>query len=265
MSRISKAFEDAGTDGRLLVAPYVALGYPDMATSIELAKAYVAAGADMLELGVPFSDPIADGPTIQRAAQQALEAGATLSGCIDAAAAIRASADVPLVLMGYANPFVRRGYERLAAELEDAGVDGLIVPDLLPEASDELASACDAHGLDPVLLVAPTTPDERLRRVADRARGFLYCVSLTGVTGRREDLQAGLSAFLQRVREATTLPRAVGFGVSTPAHVSALCGQSEGAIMASALIDAFDATPRSEGVASAAAIVRKMVAAAECT
>ena len=264
MSRISKAFADARTDGRLLVSPYVALGYPDMATSIDLGRVYIEEGADMLELGVPFSDPIADGPTIQRATQRALEAGATLSGCIDAAAAIRSAAQVPLVLMGYANPFVRRGFKQLASELEGAGLDGLIVPDLLPESNDELASACEAHGLDLVPLVAPTTPAERLGRVAERARGFLYCVSLTGVTGRREDLEAGLPTFLQRVREATTLPRTVGFGVSTPAHVRALCGQAEGAIMASALIDAFDAAPAAEGVANAAAIVRDMVSAAAC-
>lgn len=247
-----------------MIAPYVALGYPDMTTSIELARAYIDEGAGMLELGVPFSDPIADGPTIQRATQRALRTGATLSACIDAAAAIRSSAELPLVLMGYANPFVRRGYEQLTDDLRMAGVDGLIVPDLLPEASHDLASACAEHDLDLVPLVAPTTPDERLSRIAKRARGFLYCVSLTGVTGRRTDLQAGLLPFLQRVRQATPLPRAVGFGVSTPAHVRALCGQSEGVIMASALIDAFETSPPSKRVANAAAIVRSMTAAAAC-
>ena len=129
LSRISTAFSDAAADGRLVIAPYVALGYPDMATSVELARAYLDAGAGMLELGVPFSDPIADGPTIQRATQRALAAGATFAGCLEAAAAIRAATTVPLVLMGYANPFMQWGYQRLAGDLQGAGVDGLIVPD----------------------------------------------------------------------------------------------------------------------------------------
>ena len=263
MSRISTAFRDAA-DGRLVIAPYVALGYPDMPTSVELARAYLDAGADMLELGVPFSDPIADGPTIQRATQRALAEGATLTGCIEAAAAIRAATSAPLVLMGYANPFMQWGYEDLASDLQGAGVDGLIVPDLLPDDNEDLASACNAHGLNVIALVAPTTPSERISRVAERGSGFLYCVSLTGVTGRREDLQTGLAGFLQRVGKSSTLPRAVGFGISTPAHVRALCGQAEAAIMASALIDIFDAAPPSQAVSRAAAQVGAMVDAARC-
>lgn len=264
MSKIPTAFRDAAADGRLVIAPYVALGYPDMPTSVELARAYLDSGADMLELGVPFSDPIADGPTIQRATQRALAEGATLAGCIEAAAAIRASTGAPLVLMGYANPFMQWGYEDLARDLHGAGVDGLIVPDLLPDDNDDLASACNAHGLDVISLLAPTTPSERIGRVAERGSGFLYCVSLTGVTGRRQDLQTGLTAFLQRVGEASTLPRAVGFGISTPAHVGALCGQAEAAIMASALIDIFDAAPPLQAVSRAAAQVGAMVDAARC-
>ncbi len=264
MSRIPAAFRDAAADSRLVIAPYVALGYPDMPTSVALARAYLDSGADMLELGVPFSDPIADGPTIQRATQRALAEGATVAGCIEAAAAIRASTGAPLVLMGYANPFMKWGYEDLARDLHGAGVDGLIVPDLLPDDNDDLASACNAHGLNVISLLAPTTPSERIGRVAERGSGFLYCVSLTGVTGRRQDLQTGLTAFLQRVGEASTLPRAVGFGVSTPAHVGALCGQAEAAIMASALIDIFDAAPPSQAVSRAAAHVGAMVDAARC-
>lgn len=264
MSRISTAFSDAAGDGRLVIAPYVALGYPDMPTSVELARAYLDAGADMLELGVPFSDPIADGPTIQRATQRALTEGATLAGCIDAAADIRAATGAPLVLMGYANPFMQWGYEDLARDLRGAGVDGLIVPDLLPDDNEDLAQACAAHDLDVIALLAPTTPIERIGRVAERGSGFLYCVSLTGVTGRREDLQSGLTAFLQRVGESSSLPRAVGFGISTPAHVRALCGQAEAAIMASALIDIFDAAPPAAAVSRAAAQVGAMVDAARC-
>lgn len=264
MSRIPAAFSDAAADGRLVIAPYVALGYPDMPTSVELARAYLDAGADMLELGVPFSDPIADGPTIQRATQRALAEGATLAGCIDAAADIRAATGAPLVLMGYANPFMQWGYEDLARDLRDAGIDGLIVPDLLPDDNEDLAQACAAHDLDVISLLAPTTPSERIGRVAERGSGFLYCVSLTGVTGRRQDLQTGLTAFLRRVGESSTLPRAVGFGISTPAHVRALCGQAEAAIMASALIDIFDAAPPDEAVSRAAAQVGDMVDAARC-
>ena len=264
MSRIPAAFGDAAADGRLVIAPYVALGYPDMATSVEVAQAYLDAGANMLELGVPFSDPIADGPTIQRATQRALAEGATLTGCIEAAAKIRAATDAPLVLMGYANPFLQWGYEDLANDLQGAGIDGLIVPDLLPDDNEDLALACAARDLDVISLVAPTTPSERIGRVAERGSGFLYCVSLTGVTGRRDDLQTGLSAFLQRVGEASTLPRAVGFGISTPAHVQALCGQAEAAIMASALIDIFDAAPPAKAVSQAAAQVRALADAAKC-
>ena len=264
MSRVSTAFSDAAADGRLVIAPYVALGYPDMPTSVELARAYLDSGADMLELGVPFSDPIADGPTIQRATQRALAEGATLTGCIEAAADIRAATGAPLVLMGYANPFMQWGYEDLARDLHGAGVDGLIVPDLLPDDNEDLALACAAHDLDVIALVAPTTPSDRISRVAERGSGFLYCVSLTGVTGRRQDLQTGLAAFLRRVGEAATLPRAVGFGISTPAHVRALCGQAEAAIMASALIDIFDAAPPAEAVRRAAAHVRAMADAARC-
>ncbi|MCY3913527.1 MAG: tryptophan synthase subunit alpha [Chloroflexi bacterium] len=264
MSRISRAFSDAAGDGRLVIAPYVALGYPDMPTSVKLARAYLDAGADMLELGVPFSDPIADGPTIQRATQRALAKGATLARCIEAAADIRAATGAPLVLMGYANPFMQWGYEDLARDLQGAGVDGLIVPDLLPDDNEDLAQACAAHDLDVISLLAPTTPSERIRRVAERGSGFLYCVSLTGVTGRREDLQSGLTAFLQRVGESSSLPRAVGFGISTPAHVRALCGQADAAIMASALIDIFDAAPPAAAVSRAAAQVGAMVDAARC-
>ena len=247
-----------------MIAPYVALGYPDMPTSVELARAYLDSGADMLELGVPFSDPIADGPTIQRATQRALAEGATLAGCIEAAAEIRASTGSPLVLMGYANPFMQWGYGDLARDLHDAGVDGLIVPDLLPDDNEQLSRACADHDLDVIALVAPTTPSDRISRVAERGSGFLYCVSLTGVTGRREDLQTGLTAFLQRVGESSTLPRAVGFGISTPAHVRALCGHAEAAIMASALIDIFDAAPPATAVSRAAAHVGAMVDAARC-
>jgi len=264
LSRIPAAFGDAAADDRLVIAPYVALGYPDMPTSVELARAYLDSGADMLELGVPFSDPIADGPTIQRATQRALAQGATLAGCIEAAADIRAATGAPLVLMGYANPFMQWGYEDLARDLQGAGVDGLIVPDLLPDDNEELAQACTAHDLDVIALLAPTTPNERIGRVAERGSGFLYCVSLTGVTGRRQDLQTGLTAFLQRVGESTTLPRAVGFGISTPAHVRALCGQAEAAIMASALIDIFDAAPPAAAVSRAATQVGAMVDAARC-
>ena len=235
-----------------------------MARSVELAMAYVEAGAGMLELGVPFSDPIADGPTIQRASQRALGAGATLRKCLDSAAQVRAATDIPLVLMGYANPFLQRGYSLLASEVQKAGIDGLIVPDMLPEASRELAKSCRDADIDLVPLVAPTSPRDRIAHISSGTTGFLYCVSLTGVTGRRNDLQMDLPAFLQRVRAVTSLPRAVGFGVSTPAHVRSLCGQAEAAIMASALIDAFDASPDSTATNRAATIVRDMVDAATC-
>ena len=256
-SGVADAFARVKADGRTALIPFVTTGYPDMATCEEIAFALVEAGADLLEIGVPFSDPLADGTTIQRTSQVALSHGTTLADSLALAGRLRArGVTIPLVLMGYTNPFLQYGYDRLMADAVRSGVDGFIVPDLPAEESDALLAACRATGRDLVFLVAPTSTDERLRKVADRANGFVYCVSLTGVTGARSDLAAGLSDYLGRVRAVTDLPLAVGFGISTADHVATVGRYAEGAVVASALINAVDAVPPAEQPAAAADFLR---------
>ena len=264
MSRIAETFERAAGQDRLAVAPFVTVGYPGLDQSIALARAYADVGADMLELGVPFSDPIADGPTIQRASQRALENGVTVAHCLEAVAEIRRSTSAALLLMGYANPFLQHGFERLSNDLLSAGGDGLIVPDLLPELADDIRAPAQARGLDLVYLVAPTTTSARMSSVLTEASGFVYCVSVTGVTGSRDRMREGLADYLHRVGAATQLPRAVGFGISRPEHVRSLHGIAEGAIVASALIDTMDGAAPGHAVAAAAAHLEALVEAAYC-
>ena len=213
--RIADAFSDSGKRAALM--PYLMGGFPDLDTSRAIGEAYADGGADLVELGVPFSDPLADGPVIQAAGTRALAAGATVTAVIEVAAAL--AERLPVVLMCYANLVMARGVERFAADLAAAGASGLIVPDLpLEEAADTLA-ACDAAGLALVPLVAPTTPDERLGAIGARARGFLYTVSVTGTTGERGDGDA--SMLIARAKGATDVPVALGFGISTPEQARA--------------------------------------------
>jgi tryptophan synthase alpha chain len=263
-SRLQELFAGLRRRGELGLMPFLTCGYPDLASTLELVPALEAAGADALELGVPFSDPVADGATIQRASEGALRNGVTLAVCLDVLQQLRRKHDVrmPILLMGYYNVFFTYGIERIAAELAAAGGDGLIVPDLPPEEATPLQEALRAHGLDLIFFVAPTSSDGRIRQIAARASGFLYCVSLTGVTGARERLADELPAFLQRVRAATDLPLVVGFGISRPEHIARLRGLADAAIVASALIDLLDRTPPAERVAAAQAYLRSMKAAA---
>jgi tryptophan synthase alpha chain len=222
--------------------PYLTMGFPQLDDALSLVPAIAGAGADLIELGVPFSDPLADGATIQAASQHALENGMTLSLCLDQAAALRAGGvDVPFVLMGYYNPIVQMGIERFAARAAEAGVDGVIVPDLPPEESDDLRAALRARDIDLIFLLAPTTDDARVRQVATLGSGFLYLVSLVGVTGARDRLPPELEAFVARVRAATDLPLAVGFGIGTPDQAARVARIADGAIVGSALIRAIGA------------------------
>ncbi len=256
-SRIAGAFGRAKGEGRTAMMPFITVGFPDLATSEEIAIALVEAGADLLEVGVPFSDPLADGSTVQRSSQVALSQGTRLVDCLELIRRLRGrGVTIPLILFGYTNPFYQYGFERLAADAETIGVDGFIVPDLPAEESDDLLAACHAHGRDLVFLVAPTSTDERLRLVAERASGFIYCVSLTGVTGARSDLAAGLPTYIARVRATTDLPLAVGFGISTAAHVATVGQYADGAIVASAMINAIEVLPPAEQPAAAAAFLR---------
>src|SRR5512135_2863878 len=233
IEHISNAFRPHHT----AFMPYSVLGYPGRAASIEVVQTLVAAGADLLELGVPFSDPLADGPTIQAATQRALEQGVTLAECIAMAADLRArGVRTPALFMGYINPILAYGVERLAADSAAAGVDGFIVPDLPPEEADELDAACRRHGLALVYLLAPTSSPERIALVAEKSQGFIYLVSLTGVTGARASLASGLAGFVARVRAVTPKPLAVGFGIGSGEQAREVAQWADGVIVGSALV-----------------------------
>lgn len=261
MERIRSTFERTRRERRVALMPYLPVGYPDLETTLALAPALAAAGADLFELGVPYSDPQADGATLQRATHRALENGVTPRRCLEVAAEVRRSVDVPLLLMSYYNPVLRFGNVAFCQAAAAAGVDGLIVPDLPPEEAGELREAARAAGLDLIFLVAPTSTDERLRIVAEAASGFIYCVSLAGVTGARAQLSAGLADYLARVRRFTDLPLAVGFGISRPEHVREVGQHADGAIVASALVDRLDRLAPDERVAGAAAYLRELAVA----
>jgi tryptophan synthase alpha chain len=251
-SAIDAAFARAKAEGRICLIPYVMAGYPDAATSEALALGLARAGADVLELGVPFSDPLADGATIQHAGQVALQGGMTLAGVLEVAAAIHQHVATPLVAMGYYNPILAFGLEHFCEAAALAGVSGLIVPDLPPEEAGPLLDAANRAGMCIIFLVTPTSPPERLALLAEatarQQSGFVYCVSLSGVTGARSDLPAHLPDFLARVRAQLHLPLAVGFGISTPEHVAKLAEMADGAVIASKLIDTLDHAPAGQGV-----------------
>jgi tryptophan synthase alpha chain len=218
--RIAEAFAAARADGRrAALMPYMMGGYPDLETSREIGLAYARAGADLIELGVPFSDPLADGPVIHAAAAAALAAGATVPGVLGVGAAI--AREVPVVLMCYSNPIFVRGSDRFLDAVLQAGLSGLIVPDLPLEESTEISAGCRDRGLAFVPLVAPTTPAERLERIGAGASGFLYTVALTGTTGERSGVHEGMATIVSRAAACTDVPVAVGFGISTPEQAAA--------------------------------------------
>jgi tryptophan synthase alpha chain len=231
--RIASAFGKPGRRAALM--PYVMGGYPSLEASREIGLAYVEAGADLIELGVPYSDPLADGPIIHAAGTRALEQGTTVADVLDVGRTL--SAHVPVVLMTYANVVLARGFERFTAELTDAGISGVIVPDLPLEEMPRFLEAFDAAGLALVPLVAPTTPDERMREIGALARGFLYTVGVVGTTGERTELAEGIAEVLARARASTEVPVALGFGISTPEHArqAAELG-AQGIIVASRLV-----------------------------
>ncbi len=251
--RIDETFADLASRGRKALIAYVTGGFPSLAAMDRAVRDLENAGVDLVEIGVPFSDPIADGPTIQFSSQEALEAGVTPEKILSWVRRFRRRSRLPLVLMTYLNPVFHRGYARFAREARAAGVDGLIVPDLIPEEAGPLRTALDRQGLHLIHLVAPTTPPERRRRIARLSRGFLYVVSLTGVTGARRDMSAAarrsrgtwggraadaqLPAFLKSLRRSSPVPVAVGFGISTPAHARRVAPWADGVIVGSAFIE----------------------------
>ncbi len=237
MSRISGTFTALRAHNERALIPFVMAGDPSPAATPAVLEALAAGGADVIELGLAFSDPIADGPTIQAAAQRALDAGATLDALFAAARDFRAAHDTPLVIMTYTNPVFHRGYVRFAAEAAAAGIAGVIISDLPPEEADEWCAAASKHGLDTIFLLAPTSTLPRIARAAARSTGFVYCVSRTGVTGARAALPADLTGLVARLRAETEKPIAVGFGISTPEQVRDICAIADGAVVGSALVD----------------------------
>ncbi len=244
-TRITRAFENARDEGRAAMMPFVTTGWPELNDTAALVKALIAGGADLIELGIPFSDPIADGPTVQRASQKALENGVTPSHAFETVRGLREQGiDTPLVFMGYYNPVYAYGLEAYVAKCAEVGVDGLIVPDLPPEESDPLLEACVKHNVHLIYLLAPTSTPERVEAVLQRGNGFIYLVAATGITGARPEIQAGLADYVARVRRHTDLPLAIGFGISTRAHVLEAEKLADGVICGSALLDRLErATP----------------------
>lgn len=240
-SRIAGHFSDLAAKSQKSLGPYVTVGYPLKSSTLEIVPALVEGGATMVELGVPFSDPLADGPTIQRSGFQALQNGVTMAYCMETARTLRdRGVEVPLIFMGYFNPVLRYGLERFVADSAEAGVDGFIIPDLPPEESAELAEICGKHQRDLIFMVAPTSQEQHLQALSGQASGFIYCVSVTGVTGARDSVSADLSGFLGRVRKAVDLPLTVGFGISTPEHVQEIGRDADGVMVGSALISRLD-------------------------
>lgn len=256
--RIAVAFASARADGRrAALMPYMMAGFPDVETSRRIGVAYAQAGADLIELGVPFSDPLADGPVIHAAATAALRAGAKLHDALEIGRSI--AEHLPVVFMCYTNPILVRGLERFADALVAAGASGLIVPDLPFEEATEMLRVCDERGLALVPLVAPTTPDERLERIGGSARGFVYAVSLTGTTGERAGLDGGLATMLARAAASTSVPVAVGFGISTSEQAAAAAqAGADGVIVGTRLVRA--AGEAGDPVAAVGELVRGFAA-----
>lgn len=244
-SRIAATFSRLKEEQATGVIPYVTIGYPELDTVQRVVPALVEGGASMIELGIPFSDPLADGATVQHSSFEALKNGVTVDYCLETAQQLRESGvDVPLAFMGYFNPIFSFGVDRFAEKCAEVGVDGLIVPDLPVGESSEMLSACCRNGRDLIFMLAPTSTDELIGATVQQASGFIYCVSLTGTTGARASLSEGLGAFISRVRSQTDLPLAVGFGISQSEHVSAVSKFAEAVVVGSAVIDRLGSTPR---------------------
>jgi tryptophan synthase alpha chain len=245
MNRIDEKFMELKEQKRAALMPYLPLGYPTPDVSRQLIRVLADAGADLIELGVPFSDPLADGPVIQRATNVALQNGITLAKCLEMTRTARADGvTIPLVLMGYYNPILRFGIESFVRVAKDAGADGLIVPDLPPEESGALDAACRVHDLDLVFLAAPTSTAARLQKIAEATRGFIYLVSVVGVTGARDRVAADLSEFVARVRAVTAKPVCVGFGIANAESARRVAQVADGVIVGSALVSRIGDAPR---------------------
>ncbi|MCB9136775.1 MAG: tryptophan synthase subunit alpha [Caldilineaceae bacterium] len=239
VERIRAAFAQAGQERRAAFMPYHAMGYPTRAETLEIIAGLAADGADLFEIGIPHSDPLADGPTVQSATYTAITQGTTVADCLAMVQELRdGGVTAPFCAMGYYNPIFRYGVDRFVADAAAAGIDGLIVPDLPPEEAGELEPACRQAGLATIYLLAPTSTEARIRQVVQHATGFIYLVSITGTTGVRTELPPDLTDFVQRVRRHTDLPLAVGFGIGARAQAAAVAGIADGVVVGSALVKA---------------------------
>ncbi len=236
MRRIEQRFRNLQARGEKALIPFITAGDPDLHTTLQLALEMARRGADLLELGIPFSDPLADGPTIQAASNRAVHAGVHLQEVLHLAGELRAHSDIPIILMGYYNPILQYGLEHAAREAAQLGVDGFIIPDLPPEEAGPWRAAAAKHGVAPIFLAAPTSGPERIRTLARLTRGFLYYVSVTGITGARTELPPDLITALKEVRSLVKCPLAVGFGISVPEQVASLAPYVDGVVVGSAIV-----------------------------
>ena len=246
MTRIGQRFEALQRDGKKAFVGFVTAGDVSLERTADVALALEAGGCDILELGVPFSDPLADGPVIQRASERALRCGTTLRGVLEAVRQIRRRSEMPLLLFSYLNPLLRYGLDRLAAEARDSGVDGVLVTDLPPEEASEWLDTARAANLDTVFLASPTSPDARLTLVAGASRGFVYAVSRTGVTGERDAISVEAQPLVERLKALTAEPVVLGFGLSTPEQVAAAASVADGVVVGSALVRFLEEHPEGD-------------------
>lgn len=258
-TRLTRTLKRVRAEGRPALIPYVTVGWPELGDTERLVPALLAGGGDIIELGLPFSDPIADGPTVQRTNQRALDNGVTPVYALEVARRLRANGvNAPLLFMGYYNPVFNYGLDAFAAACADAGLDGLMIPDLPPEESDELLAACRAHGLHLIYFLAPTSTPERVAAVTRRANGFIYMIAVTGITGARDTLATGLADYVARVRAQTDLPLAIGFGISRREHVRRAGELVDGVVVASALLNHLDGVPFDQLPAEASRFVESL-------
>ena len=244
-TRIAQTWERLKRQGKKALIPYITAGDPSLEITRQLIFALEEAGADMIELGMPFSDPMADGPTIQRASERALAGNVSLRRILELVIEIRKKTEIPIILFGYYNPFFIYGTKRLAFDARRAGVDGILAVDLPPEEADELKTFTDQTGIDLIFLLAPTSTEDRMRLIASKASGFIYYVSVTGVTGARSTLDKDIEQYVKQIRRFSSLPVGVGFGISTPEQVNKIIRFADAVIVGSALIKVIEANIRS--------------------
>ncbi|MBE3584591.1 MAG: tryptophan synthase subunit alpha [Thermoanaerobacter sp.] len=262
-NRITAKFSALARERKKGLITYITAGYPDLGTTARLIMSMVEAGADLVEVGIPFSDPVADGPVIQRASARALAGGIRVRDILSLCAGIRQKTGIPLLVMTYYNPVYQYGLEQFTRDAAGAGIDGLIVPDLPVEESGELLGYADHYGLALVPLVAPTTTEKRMAVIASAARGFVYCVSVTGVTGAREEINTNLAKFMQAVRRRIHLPCAIGFGVAGPVQAAAVAPYCDAVVVGSAIVELVDRAGTGDPAPLVAALVKEIKSALE--